>query len=158
MNEYENEYGSVDFNITPAESTHPVLSKLYEQIATLTTENEKLKVENEQHRKNVGDTQQRYYDVYSNFAHYKVKLENVLRTYAQDNEDMASKLVEIADEMDMVLENVKEFEIVARWKVSVSAPFGEEIELSEYDIDTYLNSVGGTDFEVDDTDISIEEI
>jgi predicted nucleic acid-binding Zn-ribbon protein len=131
---------------------------LYEQIATLTTENEKLKVENEQHRKNVGDTQQRYYDVYSNFAHYKVKLENVLRTYAQDNEDMASKLVEIADEMDMVLENVKEFEIVARWKVSVSAPFGEEIELSEYDIDTYLNSVGGTDFEVDDTDISIEEI
>jgi proline dehydrogenase len=158
MNEYENEYGVVDFNITPAESTHPVLSKLYEQIATLTTENEKLKIENEQHRKNVGDTQQRYYDVYSNFAHYKVKLENVLRTYAQDNEDMASKLVEIADEMDMVLENTKEFEIVARWKVSVSAPFGEEIELSEYDIDTYLNSVGGTDFEVDDTEISIEEI
>jgi hypothetical protein len=158
MNEYENEYGTVDFNITPAESTHPVLSKLYEQIATLTTENEKLKVENEQHRKNVGDTQQRYYDVYSNFAHYKVKLENVLRTYAQDNEDFASKIVEIADEMDIVLENVKEFEIVARWKVSVSAPFGEEIELNEYDIDTYLNSVGGTDFEVDDTDISIEEI
>jgi regulator of replication initiation timing len=158
MNEYENEYGVVDFNITPAESTHPVLSKLYEQIATLTTENDKLKVENEQHRKNVGDTQQRYYDVYSNFAHYKVKLENVLRTYAQDNDDMADKLVEIANEMDMVLENTKEFEIVARWKVSVSAPFGEEIELSEYDIDTYLNSVGGTDFEVDDTDISIEEI
>jgi len=158
MNEYENEYGSVDFNITPAESTHPVLSKLYEQIATLTTENEKLKIENEQHRKNVGDTQQRYYDVYSNFAHYKVKLENVLRTYAQDNDDIADRLVEIANEMDMVLENTKEFEIVARWKVSVSAPFGEEIELSEYDIDTYLNSVGGTDFEVDDTDISIEEI
>jgi regulator of replication initiation timing len=158
MNEYENEYGTVDFNITPAESTHPVLSKLYEQIATLTTENEKLKVENEQHRKNVGDTQQRYYDVYSNFAHYKVKLENVLRTYAQDNSASAELFVELANEMDIVLENVKEFEIVARWKVSVSAPFGEEIELSEYDIDTYLNSVGGTDFEVDDTDISIEEI
>jgi predicted RNase H-like nuclease (RuvC/YqgF family) len=158
MNEYENEYGTVDFNITPAESTHPVLSKLYEQIATLTTENEKLKVENEQHKANVTSHQQRYYDVYSNFAHYKVKLENVLRTYAKDNDDMADRLVEIANEMDMVLENTKEFEIVARWKVTVTAPFGEEIELSEYDIDTYLNSVGGTDFEVDDTDISIEEI
>jgi hypothetical protein len=158
MNEYENEYGTVDFNITPAESTHPVLTKLYEQIATLTTENEKLKVENEQHRTNVGDTQQRYYDVYSNFAHYKVKLENVLRTYAKDNDDMADKLVEIANEMDMVLENTKEYEITASWKVTVTAPFGEEIELSEYDIDTYINSIGGVDFEVDDTDISIEEI
>jgi DNA-directed RNA polymerase sigma subunit (sigma70/sigma32) len=85
-------------------------------------------------------------------------LENVLRTYAQDHGATSEVFVELAHEMDIVLENVKEFEIVARWKVSVSAPFGEEIELSEYDIDTYLNSVGGTDFEVDDTDISIEEI
>jgi regulator of replication initiation timing len=158
MNEYENEYGNVDFNITPAESTHPVLSKLYEQIATLTTENEKLKVENEQHRTNVGDTQKRYYDVYSNFAHYKVKLENVLRTYAQDNSASAELFVELANEMDIALENVKEFEIVGRWRVSVSAPFGEEIELSEYDLDITLNDIGGTDFEVDDTDVSIEEI
>ncbi len=158
MNEYENEYGNVDFNIAAPESTHPVLSKLYEQIATLTTENEKLKVENEQHRKNVGDTQQRYYDVYSNFAHYKVKLENVLRTYAQDNSASAELFVELANEMDIALENVKEFEIVARWRVSVSAPFGEEIELSEYDVDITLNDIGGTDFEVDDTDVSIEEI
>jgi hypothetical protein len=158
MNEYENEYGTVDFNVTPAESTHPVLTKLYEQIATLKTENDKLKVENEQHKTNVTSHQQRYYEVYSNFANYKVKLENVLRTNAQDNEAIAEIFVEIANEMDIALENTKEFEIVARWKVSVSAPFGEEIELSEYDIDTYLNSVGGTDFEVDDTDISVEEI
>ena len=158
MNEYENEYGNVDFNIAAPESTHPVLSKLYEQIATLTTENEKLKVENEQHRTNVGDTQKRYYDVYSNFAHYKVKLENVLRTFAQDNSASAELFVELANEMDIALENVKEFEIVARWKVSVSAPFGEEIELSEYDVDITLNDIGGTDFEVDDTDVSIEEI
>ena len=158
MNEYENEYGTVDFNVTPAESTHPVLSKLYEQIAALTTENEKLKVENEQHKTNVTSHQQRYYDVYSNFAHYKVKLENVLRTYAQDNSASAELFVELANEMDIALENVKEFEIVARWKVSVSAPFGEEIELSEYDLDVTLNDIGGTDFEVDDTDVSIEEI
>lgn len=158
MNEYENEYGTVDFNIATPESTHPVLSKLYEQIATLTTENEKLKVENEQHRTNVGDTQKRYYDVYSNFAHYKVKLENVLRTYAQDNSASAELFVELANEMDITLENVKEFEIVARWRVSVSAPFDEEIELSEYDLDITLNDIGGTDFEVDDTDVSIEEI
>lgn len=158
MNEYENEYGSVDFNITPAESTHPVLSKLYEQIATLTTENEKLKVENEQHRKNVGENQQRYYAVYSEFAHYKVKLENVLRTYAQDHGATSEVFVELAHEMGITLENTKEFEIVGRWRVSVSAPFGEEIELSEYDLDITLNDIGGTDFEVDDTDVSIEEI
>jgi hypothetical protein len=40
----------------------------------------------------------------------------------------------------------------------VSAPFGEEIELSEYDLDITLNDIGGTDFQVDDTDVSIEEI
>jgi hypothetical protein len=96
--------------------------------------------------------------VYSNFAHYKVKLENVLRTYAQDNSASAELFVELANEMDIALENVKEFEIVGRWRVSVSAPFGEEIELSEYDVDITLNDIGGTDFEVDDTDISIEEI
>ena len=158
MNEYENEYGTVDFNITPAESTHPVLSKLYDQIATLTTENEKLKVENEQHKTNVTSHQQRYYDVYSNFAHYKVKLENVLRTFAQDNSASAELFVEVANEMDIELNNTKEYEITVRWKVTATAPFGEEIELSEYDIDTYINSIGGVDFEVDDTDTSIEEI
>jgi DNA-directed RNA polymerase sigma subunit (sigma70/sigma32) len=85
-------------------------------------------------------------------------LENVLRTYAQDHGATSEVFVELAHEMDIVLENVKEFEIVARWKVSVSAPFGEEIELSEYDLDITLNDLGGTDFEVDDTDVSIEEI
>lgn len=151
MNEYENEYGTVDFNITPAESTHPVLSKLYEQIAQLEKDKEELRESNTA-------LNTRYYEVYSNLANYKVKLENVLRTFAQDNSASAELFVEIANEMDIVLENVKEFEIVARWRVSVSAPFGEEIELSEYDVDTYLNSIGGVDFEVDDTDISIEEI
>lgn len=155
----ENEYGTPDFNITPtpAESTHPVLAKLYEQIATLTTENDKLKVENEQHKTNVANHQQRYYDVYANFANYKVKLENVLRTYAQDHGATSEVFVELANEMDIVLENIKEFEITVRWKISVSAPFGEEIEISQYEIDADLNGVG-FDFEVDDIDTSVEEI
>jgi hypothetical protein len=154
MNENEYTVGIVG-NATPA---HPVLAKLYEKIATLETENARLTTENEQHKTNVTSHQQRYYDVYSNFAHHKLKLENVLRTFAQDNESIAELFVEIANEMDIVLENTKEFEIVARWKVSVSAPFGEEIDLSEYDVDISLNDIGGIDFEVDDTDISIEEI
>lgn len=153
----ENEYGTPDFNITPAESTHPVLSKLYERIAELETSNAQLEKNANELRESNQSLNTRYYEIYSNFTNYKFKLENVLRTYAQDHGATSEVFVELANEMDIVLENTKEFEIVVRWKVSVSAPFGEEIELSEYDIDADLNSVG-LDFEVDDVETSVEEI
>jgi hypothetical protein len=147
----ENEYGTPDFNITAPESTHPVLSKLYEQIAQLEKDKEEMRESN-------NSLHTRYYEIYANFNNYKYKLENVLRTYAQDHEATSEVFVELAHEMDIVLTNTKDFEIVARWKVSVSAPFGEEIELSEYDLDITLNDIVGTDFEVDDIETSIEEI
>ena len=147
----ENEYGTPDFNITAPENTHPVLTKLYEQIAQLEKDKEEMRESNQ-------SLHTRYYEIYANFNNYKYKLENLLRTYAQDHGATSEVFVELAHEMDIVLTNTKYFEIVARWKVSVSAPFGEEIELSEYDLDITLNDIGGTDFEVDDIETSIEEI
>ena len=167
----ENEYGTVDFNITPhfdtttgvigdyvPESNHPVLAKLYERIAELETSNAQLEKTSNDLRESNQSLNTRYYDVYSNFANYKYKLENVLRTFAQDNSASAELFVEVANEMDIELNNVKEYEITVRWKITVAAPFDEEIELSEYDIDTHINSIGGLDFEVDDVDTSIDEI
>jgi hypothetical protein len=147
----ENEYGTPDFNITAPESTHPVLAKLYEQIAQLEKDKQEMRESNQ-------SLQTRYYEVYANFNNYKFKLENVLRTYAQDNSATAELFVEIANEMDIELLNTKDFEITVTWNVTVTAPFDEEIELSEYDVDAYLNSVGGLDYEENDISTTVSEI
>ena len=147
----ENEYGTPDFNITAPESTHPVLSKLYEQIAQLEKDKEEMRESN-------NSLHTRYYEIYANFNNYKYKLENVLRTYAQDHEATSEVFVELAHEMDIVLTNTKDFEISVSWNITVAAPFGEEIDISEYDVDAYLNSVGGLDYEENDISTTVSEI
>ena len=144
----ENEYGEPDFNITPApaESNHPVLTQLHEKIAKLELELESTKTLMDTHRN-------RAWELSSNFANYKYKLENVLRTYAQDNEDFASKIVEIADEMDIELLNTKTYDINVTFTVTVTAPFGEEIDLGEYDVDPTID-ISGYEFELDDSGVN----
>jgi hypothetical protein len=139
----ENEYGTPDFNITAPETTHPVLSKLYEQIANLEKQLADMTEREDKQRS-------RAWELASNFANYKYKLENVLRTYAQDHGATSEVFVELAHEMDIVLTNTKDFEINVTFNVTVAAPFGEEIELSEYDISATLDGVGVDDFEVND--------
>ncbi len=142
MNEHENTIGTVG-DYTPAESTHPVLSKLYEQIAQLEKDKEAMRESN-------NSLNSRYYEIYSNFNNYKYKLENVLRTFAQENTASADLFVEIANEMDIELTNTKDFEVNITFNLTVSAPFGEEIELSEYDVDASID-LSGFDYEVNDT-------
>lgn len=135
----ENNYGEPDFNITPEPDTsyvHPVLTQLSDKIANL--------------EKQLADQRTRNYELSSNFANYKFKLENVLRTYAQDNSATAELFVEIANEMDIELLNTKDFEINVTFNVTVTAPFGEEIELSEYDISATLDDISGVEFELND--------
>lgn len=115
---------------------HPVLTQLNDKIANL--------------EKQLADQRTRNYELSSNFANYKFKLENVLRTYAQDNSATAELFVEIANEMDIELLNTKDFEINVTFNVTVTAPFGEEIELSEYDISATLDDISGVEFEVND--------
>jgi len=148
----ENNYGEPDFNITaaPAESQHPVLTQLHEKIAKLELDLESTKTLMDTHRN-------RAWELSSNFANYKYKLENVLRTYAQDNTASADLFVEIANEMDIELLNTKDYEITVTFNVTVTAPFGEEIDLSDYDVDASLDSVGGTEFEVNDTNVDVRE-
>ena len=144
----ENNYGEPDFNITPApaESQHPVLTQLHEKIAKLETDLESTKTLLETHRN-------RAWELSSNFQNYKYKLENVLRTFAQEDPDSVELCVKIADEMDIELLNTKDFDINVTFSVTVTAPFGEEIDISEYDVDALLESVGGQDFEVNDTSV-----
>lgn len=129
---------------------HPVLTQLNDKIASLQTELESTKTLMDTHRS-------RAWELSSNFANYKFKLENVLRTYAQDNSATADLFVEIANEMDIELLNTKDYEITVTWNVTVTAPFGEEIEISEYDVDAYLNSVG-LEYEENDISTTISEI
>ena len=144
----ENNYGEPDFNITPApaESQHPVLTQLHEKIAKLETELESTKTLMDNHRN-------RSWELSSNFTNYKYKLENVLRTFAQEDPDNAELCVKIAEEMDIELLNTKDFEISVTFNVTVSAPFGEEIELSEYDVDATVD-LSGYEFELNDTSVN----
>jgi hypothetical protein len=144
----ENNYGEPDFNITPApaESQHPVLTQLHEKIAKLETELESTKTLMDNHRN-------RSWELSSNFANYKYKLENVLRTFAQEDADNVEILVKVAEEMDIELLNTKDFEISVTFNVTVTAPFGEEIELSEYDVDATVD-LSGYEFELNDTSVN----
>jgi hypothetical protein len=161
----ENEYGTPDFNITPyfdtttgvigdyvPESSHPVLTKLYEQIANLEKQLADMTEREDKQRS-------RAWELASNFANYKLKLENVLRTHAQDFEGtVIETCVNVADDMGIELTNTKDFEISVSWNITVAAPFGEEIDISEYDVDAYLNSVGGLDYEENDISTTVSEI
>jgi hypothetical protein len=152
MTDYTNEYGTPDFDITPApaESNHPVLTQLHEKISGLELELESTKTLMDNHRT-------RSWELSSNFANYKYKLANVLRTFAQEDPDNVELCVKIADEMDIELLNSKDFEISVTFNVTVTAPFGEEIELSEYDVDATLD-LSGYEFELNDTSVnSVDE-
>lgn len=144
----ENNYGEPDFNITasPAESQHPVLTQLHEKIAELETKLADMTEREDKQRS-------RAWELSSNFANYKFKLENVLRTYAQDNEDFSSKIVEMADEMDIELLNTKTYDVNVTFTVTVTAPFGEEIDLGEYDVDPTID-ISGYEFELDDSGVN----
>lgn len=149
----ETNYGEPDFNMTVGtvgDYVHPVLTQLNDKIAKLETELESTKTLMDTHRS-------RAWELSSNFANYKFKLENVLRTFAQDNSATAELFVEIANEMDIELLNTKDYEITVTWNVTVTAPFGEEIEISEYDVDAYLNGVGGLDYEENDISTTVNE-
>lgn len=143
MNEFET---LADGTTSLSEITHPVLSKLYEKIATLEKENADLKTQSESYRT-------RSYDLSSNFTNYKYKLENVLRTYATEDEDNVELCVKIAEDMDIVLQNSVDLDINVTFSITVTAPFGEEIDISEYDVDAMLDNIGGQDFEVNSTDV-----
>ncbi len=145
----ENNYGEPDFNITPApaESQHPVLTQLHEKIAEL-----EAKVEDLTKRE---DTQRsRAWELSSNFANYKFKLENVLRTHAQDDEGtVVENCVSIAEAMDIELLNTKDYDINVTFSVTVTAPFGEDLDLGEYDVDPTLD-ISGYEFELNDTSVN----
>jgi|SanBayMetagenome_1026888.scaffolds.fasta_scaffold92820_1 hypothetical protein len=142
----ETNYGEPDFNITVGtvgDYVHPVLTQLNDKIAKLEKQLAEMTEREDKQRS-------RAWELSSNFANYKFKLENVLRTYAQDNSATAELFVEIANEMDIELVNTKDFEINVTFNVTVAAPFGEEIELSEYDISAVLDDISGVEFEVND--------
>lgn len=139
----ENNYGEPDFNITPEPDTsyvHPVLTQLNDKITNL--------------EKQLADQRTRNYELASNFANYKFKLENVLRTHAQEFEGtVIETCVNVADEMGIELTNTKDFEINVTFNVTVAAPFGEEIELSEYDVDATID-LSNIEFEMNDVGVN----
>jgi hypothetical protein len=142
----ENTIGIVGDYVAP-ENTHPVLTKLYEQIANLEKELATAKEQTETQRN-------RAWELSSNFANYKFKLENVLRTHAQEFEGtVIETCVNVADEMGIELTNTKDFEINVTFNVTVAAPFGEEIELSEFDVDATID-LSNIEFEMNDVGVN----
>ena len=142
---------TIDYVVSGENNTpHPVLAKLYDQIATLEKKVETLSSERENFRTRANELS-------NNFANYKYKLENVLTTLAEDNGNLTAALT-IADEFDIALKNTKDFEVTATFRISVTVPWGEEIELSEYDFSASLES-WEHNFEIEDSNIDkIEEM
>lgn len=143
----ENEYGTPDFNITLEPDTsyvHPVLTQLNDKIANLEKQLADMTEREDKQRS-------RNWTMANDFANYKLKLENVLRTHAQTFEGtVIETCVNVADDMGIELTNSRDFEINVTFNVTVAAPFGEEIELSEYDISATLDDISGVEFEVND--------
>jgi|688.fasta_scaffold304693_1 hypothetical protein len=139
MNEYENEYGSVEFDITPAttESTHPVLTKLYEQIADLTA---KLDKANELDKERV----QRINDVRNEKWKYESKVEQVLKEAWEDYDHDTIK--HIASELDISLTITKNFE--------VNVLFTIEVECDIDDIDNGNIDPEWFEYAVNDSQVS----
>lgn len=126
---------------------HPVLTQLNDKIANLEKELATAKEQAETQRN-------RAWELSSNFANYKFKLENVLRTHAQEFEGtVIETCVNVADEMGIELTNTKDFEINVTFNVTVAAPFGEEIELSEYDVDATID-LSNIEFEMNDVGVN----
>ena len=156
----ETNYGEPDFSITarnlvasqPEESQHPVLKQLTDKIADLEKQlADTIEREDNQRSRN--------WTLASDFANYKLKLENVLRAHAQGFEGtVIETCVNVADDMGIELTSSRDYEISVSWNITVVAPFGEEIDISEYDVDAYLNSVGGLDYEENDISTTVSEI
>jgi hypothetical protein len=128
-----------EYNPEDVLSSHPVLTALKKKIEDLTNENAKLS--------------SRAYELNSNFRNYKYKLENVLRSYAEDDESQAPVCVMIAGDMDIELVQSKDFDINVTFSVTVTAPFGEEIDISEYDVSALLEDIESVDYELNDTNV-----
>ena len=90
----ETNYGEPDFNITAEPDTsyvHPVLTQLNDKIANLEKQLAEMTEREDKQRS-------RAWELASNFANYKFKLENVLRTHAQDFEGtVIETCVNVAD-------------------------------------------------------------
>lgn len=136
-----------EYNPEEVLSSHPVLTALKKQIEDLTKETTTLNEENLKLRN-------RAYELDSNFRNYKYKLEHVLRSYAEDDESQAPLCVIIAGEMDIELVQSKDFDINVTFSVTVTAPFGEEIDISEYDVSALLEDIDGIDYELNDTSVN----
>lgn len=156
----ETNYGEPDFSITarnlvasqPEESQHPVLKQLTDKIADLEKQLADMTEREDKQRS-------RNWTMANDFANYKLKLGNVLRTHAQTFEGtVIETCVNVADDMGIELTNSRDYEISVSWNITVAAPFGEEIDISEYDVDAYLNSVGGLDYEENDISTTVSEI
>lgn len=128
-----------EYNPEEVLSSHPVLTALKKQIEDLTNENANLR--------------SRAYETLSNFNNYKFKLENVLRSYAEDDDSQIPLCVMIASDMDIELVQSKDFDINVTFSVTVTAPFGEEIDISEYDVSALLEDIDGIDYELNDTNV-----
>ena len=151
----ETNYGEPDFSITarnlvasqPEESQHPVLKQLTDKIADLEKQLADMTEREDKQRS-------RNWTMANDFANYKLKLENVLRNHAQNFEGtVIETCVNVADDMGIELTNSRDYEINVTFNVTVAAPFGEELELSEYEVDATLD-ISGYEFEMNDVGVN----
>jgi hypothetical protein len=139
MNEYENEYGTVDFNITPAESTHPVLQQLKDRIAELegTIEQRNASLQT------ALDNSSRYRN--EKWA-YEEKVKNVLIEAIEDYDETTVKY--IAEQLNIELTKTKQFEVNVTFTIDVEYEIGSEPD-PDWDFDFSVSHDTVVDFSTD---------
>lgn len=137
----ENEYGTPDFNITatPAESTHPVLQQLKDQITELEAKVAKGVELDAQRVQNINTLRNEKWK-------YEERVKNVLVESLEDYDEETVK--HIASELSIELTKTKQVEVNVTFTIDLEYEIGDEPDL-DWDLEFDVRHDSITDFQTD---------
>jgi hypothetical protein len=137
----ENEYGTPDFNITatPAESTHPVLQQLKDQIADLESKVARGVELDAQRVQNINTLRNEKWK-------YEERVKSVLVEALEDHDEDTVK--HIASELSIELTKTKQVEVNVTFTIDLEYEIGDEPDL-EWDLEFDVRHDSITDFQTD---------
>lgn len=137
----ENNYGEPDFNVTatPAESTHPVLQQLKDQIAELEAKVAKGLELDAERVQNINRLRNEKFQ-------YEGRTKDVLVESLEDYDEETIK--HIASELGIELTKTKQVEVNVTFTIDLEYEIGEEPDL-EWDLDFDVRHDSIADFQTD---------
>lgn len=127
--------------VQPEQNSHPVLAKLYEQIADLTAKVEKATLLDEERLNTIRELRGKKWE-------YEAKVERVLKEAYEDYDKDTIK--HIASELDISLTITKQYEVNATFTIDVEVDIDEADSIDpEWDFDLSVNHHAVVDYSTD---------